>query len=158
VRRAVRPPDPHPSGARPPDIPKDLVPRHVAITMDGNGRWAKARGLPRTEGHTRGEAALFDVVEGAIEIGVQAISAYAFSTENWRRSPEEVRFLMGFNRDVIRRRRDEMHEHVAFAGLRSRDLRDRRLPRALDHQRLHRASSAWRYCQSSRKRSKWISR
>jgi undecaprenyl diphosphate synthase len=119
VRRAVRPPDPHPSGARPPDIPKDLVPRHVAITMDGNGRWAKARGLPRTEGHTRGEAALFDVVEGAIEIGVQAISAYAFSTENWRRSPEEVRFLMGFNRDVIRRRRDEMHEmgvRVTWSG------------------------------------------
>jgi undecaprenyl diphosphate synthase len=78
--------------------------------MDGNGRWAKARGLPRTRGHERGEAALFDVVEGAIEIGVKAISAYAFSTENWNRSPEEVRFLMGFNRDVIRRRRDEMHE------------------------------------------------
>jgi len=78
--------------------------------MDGNGRWAKARGLPRTQGHERGEAALFDVVEGAIEIGVKAISAYAFSTENWTRSPDEVRFLMGFNRDVIRRRRDEMHE------------------------------------------------
>jgi len=118
-RRDVRPPNPHPSGARPPDIPRDLVPRHVAITMDGNGRWAKARGLPRTEGHTRGEAALFDVVEGAIEIGVKAISAYAFSTENWRRSPEEVRFLMGFNRDVIRRRRDEMHEmgvRVTWSG------------------------------------------
>ena len=86
------------------------MPRHVAITMDGNGRWAKARGLPRTKGHEMGEAALFDVVEGAIEIGVKAISAYAFSTENWTRSPDEVRFLMGFNRDVIRRRRDEMHE------------------------------------------------
>ena len=85
-------------------------PAHVAIIMDGNGRWAKARGLPRTRGHELGEAALFDVVEGAIEIGVKAISAYAFSTENWKRSPEEVRFLMGFNRDVIRRRRDEMHE------------------------------------------------
>jgi undecaprenyl diphosphate synthase len=91
----------------------------VAITMDGNGRWAKSRGLPRTEGHKMGEAALFDVVEGAIEIGVQAISAYAFSTENWTRSPEEVRFLMGFNRDVIRRRRDEMHEmgvRVTWSG------------------------------------------
>jgi undecaprenyl diphosphate synthase len=110
MRRAVRQPNPHPSGARPPAIPPALVPRHVAITMDGNGRWAKARGLPRTQGHERGEAALFDVVEGAIEIGVKAISAYAFSTENWKRSPEEVRFLMGFNRDVIRRRRDEMHE------------------------------------------------
>ncbi len=110
MKRAVRRPNPHPSGARPPDLPKALVPGHVAITMDGNGRWAKARGLPRTQGHEMGEAALFDVVEGAIEIGVKAISAYAFSTENWTRSPDEVRFLMGFNRDVIRRRRDEMHE------------------------------------------------
>jgi undecaprenyl diphosphate synthase len=95
----------------------------VALVMDGNGRWAKARGLPRTEGHTRGEASLFDVVEGAIESGVKWLSAYAFSTENWRRSPEEVRFLMGFNRDVIRRRRDEMNElgvRVRWAGRRPR--------------------------------------
>ena len=100
-------------------MPRDLVPEHVAIVMDGNGRWAKERGLPRTKGHEAGEASLFDVVEGAIEIGVKAISAYAFSTENWSRSPEEVRFLMGFNRDVIRRRRDEMHElgvRVRWAG------------------------------------------
>jgi undecaprenyl diphosphate synthase len=91
--------------------------------MDGNGRWAKQRGLPRTAGHEAGEASLFDCVEGAIELGVQAISAYAFSTENWRRSPDEVRFLMGFNRDVIRRRRDEMHEmgvRVRWAGRRPR--------------------------------------
>ena len=85
------------------------VPHHVAIVMDGNGRWAKKRGLARTAGHEAGEAALLDVVQGAIAIGVKEISAYAFSTENWRRSPEEVKFLMGFNRDVIRRRRDEMH-------------------------------------------------
>lgn len=100
-------------------MPADLVPEHVAIVMDGNGRWANERGLPRTAGHTEGESSLFDVVEGAIEIGVRAISAYAFSTENWSRSPEEVRFLMGFNRDVIRRRRDEMHElgvRVRWAG------------------------------------------
>jgi undecaprenyl diphosphate synthase len=87
--------------------------------MDGNGRWAKQRGLPRTAGHERGEHSLFDVVEGAIEIGVKALSAYAFSTENWSRSPDEVRFLMGFNRDVIRRRRDEMHQlgvRVRWAG------------------------------------------
>jgi undecaprenyl diphosphate synthase len=105
----VRPPTPHPSGATPPPIPRDLVPRHVAIVMDGNGRWAKARGLPRTEGHKAGEASLFDVIEGALEMGVPYLSAYAFSTENWKRSPDEVRFLMGFNRDVIRRRRDELH-------------------------------------------------
>jgi len=89
---------------------KIQIPNHVAIVMDGNGRWAKKRGLPRTAGHEAGEAALFDVVEGAIEFGVKEISAYAFSTENWRRSPEEVKFLMGFNRDVIRRRRDQMNE------------------------------------------------
>lgn len=119
----MRKPTPHPSGARPPRLAPDQVPKHVAIVMDGNGRWAKARGLPRTAGHEMGEAALFDVVEGAIEIGVEAVSAYAFSTENWKRSPEEVRFLMGFNRDVIRRRRDEMHElgvRVRWAGRRPR--------------------------------------
>ena len=93
-----------------PAIARDRIPNHVALVMDGNGRWAKQRGLPRTKGHEAGEKALFDVVEGAIEIGVKELSAYAFSTENWRRSPEEVKFLMGFNRDVIRRRRDQMHE------------------------------------------------
>src|SRR5215211_9292984 len=87
--------------------------------MDGNGRWAKQRGLPRTAGHEAGESSLFDCVEGAIELGVQAISAYAVSTENWKRSPEEVRFLMGFNRDVIRRRRDQLVElgvRVVWSG------------------------------------------
>ena len=98
--RPVRPPDPHPGGARPPAIPAEFLPRHVALVMDGNGRWAKQRGLPRTEGHRRGEHALFDVIMGAIELGIPYLSAYAFSTENWRRSPDEVRFLMGFNRDV----------------------------------------------------------
>ena len=85
------------------------IPHHVALVMDGNGRWAQQRGLPRTAGHEAGEKALFDVVEGAIEYGVKELSAYAFSTENWKRSPDEVRFLMGFNRDVLRKRRDDMH-------------------------------------------------
>ena len=119
--REVRPPDPHPSGATPPALPKEFVPRHVALVMDGNGRWAQERGLPRTEGHKRGEAVLMDSVCGCIELGVEWLSAYAFSTENWSRSPEEVRFLMGFNRDVIRRRRDEMNEmgvRVRWAGRR----------------------------------------
>ena len=121
--RVVRPPDPHSSGARPPILQPELIPRHVALVMDGNGRWAQDRGLPRTAGHERGEAVLMDTVEGCIEIGVTWLSAYAFSTENWRRSPDEVRFLMGFNRDVIRRRRDEMHEmgvRVRWAGRRPR--------------------------------------
>ena len=120
----MRKPTPHPSGAKPPKLSKNLIPNHVAVVMDGNGRWAKQRGLPRTAGHEAGEAALFDLVEGAIEIGVKEISAFAFSTENWKRSPEEVKVLMGFNRDVIRRRLDEMHElgvRVRWAG------RDRKL-------------------------------
>jgi undecaprenyl diphosphate synthase len=89
--------------------------------MDGNGRWAAARGLPRTAGHERGEAALFDVIEGAIEIGVRYLSVYAFSTENWQRSPAEVRWLMGFNRDTIHRRRadlDALGVRVRWAGRR----------------------------------------
>ena len=117
--RTYAAPDPHPSGARPPRFPPGSVPRHVAVIMDGNGRWAKKRGLPRTAGHERGEQSLVEVVKGAIEIGVEAISAYAFSTENWSRSPEEVRFLMGFNRDVVRRRREELHAlgvRVRWAG------------------------------------------
>ncbi len=121
--RSYASPAPHPSGARPPDVPREAVPDHVAVVMDGNGRWARRRGLPRTAGHEAGEAALFDVVEGAIEIGVRHLSAYAFSTENWKRSPDEVRFLMGFNRDVIRRRRDEMHAlgvRVRWSGRRPR--------------------------------------
>src|SRR3954452_24374541 len=91
--------------------------------MDGNGRWAKERGLPRTKGHEAGEAALLDVIHGAVEIGVTHLSAYAFSTENWKRTPDEVRFLMGFNRDVIHRRRDEldaMGVRVRWAGRRPR--------------------------------------
>jgi len=117
----VQRPTPHPSGAQPPLLPASAVPRHVAVVMDGNGRWAKQRGLARTEGHARGEAALLDVVAGAIEVGVSHVSAYAFSTENWKRSPDEVRFLMGFNRDVLRRRRDQMHAwgvRVRWAGRR----------------------------------------
>lgn len=102
-------PTPHPSGAKPPRIKSEALPKHVAIVMDGNGRWAKQRGMARTKGHEAGERALFDVVEGALEIGLKEMSVFAFSTENWRRSPEEVRFLMSFNREVIRKRRDEMH-------------------------------------------------
>src|SRR5947209_15978932 len=75
----VQPPEPHPSGAKPPVIPADLVPKHVAIVMDGNGRWANQRGLPRVEGHKRGEEVVLDVVRGAIEVGVQWLSLFAFS-------------------------------------------------------------------------------
>ena len=78
--------------------------------MDGNGRWAKDRGLARTAGHEAGEKVLFDLVEAAIGFGVKELSAYAFSTENWKRTPEEVKFLMGYSRDVLRRRRDHLNE------------------------------------------------
>ena len=110
MAKKVIPPTAHPSGAKPPKLSPSQIPGHVAVVMDGNGRWAKQRGLPRTAGHEAGEASLLDMVHGAIEVGVKELSAYAFSTENWRRSPEEVKFLMGFNRDVIRRRRDEMND------------------------------------------------
>jgi trans,polycis-decaprenyl diphosphate synthase len=117
-----RPPR-HTSLAVPPDIPADQLPQHVALVMDGNGRWATQRGLHRTEGHKMGEAVLIDVTCGAIELGVKWLTVYAFSTENWRRSTEEVRFLMGFNRDVVRRRRevlDQMGVRMRWAGQRPR--------------------------------------
>jgi undecaprenyl diphosphate synthase len=97
------------TGLYPPEFDAARVPKHVAVVMDGNGRWANARGLARVEGHKAGEAALLDVVAGALQAGVSYLSVYAFSTENWNRSPDEVRFLMGFNRDVLRRRRDQLN-------------------------------------------------
>ena len=132
--RPAEPPTPHPSGARPPALPAEALPKHVAIVMDGNGRWAKERGLPRTKGHEQGEYSLFDTIEGAIELGIPYLSAYAFSTENWKRSPEEVRFLMGFNRDVIRRRRDQLVDlgvRVVWSGRRRAAVEERDL-RAAD--------------------------
>ena len=106
-----------------PEIPAQFLPKHIALVMDGNGRWATERGMKRTEGHKRGEAVLLDVVDACIELGVPYLSAYAFSTENWRRSTDEVRFLMGFNRDVLRRQRDDLHEkgvRVRWVGRRPR--------------------------------------
>jgi undecaprenyl pyrophosphate synthase len=90
--------------------PERRVPNHVAIIMDGNGRWAAERDLPRTSGHEAGEKALFDVIEGALEAGIRFMSVYAFSTENWSRPADEVEFLMNFNRSLLRQRRDELHE------------------------------------------------
>ena len=101
------------------------TPGHVAIIMDGNGRWAQARGLPRNDGHARGEDALFDTVEGALELGVSWLTVYAFSTENWRRPPSEVRFIMHFNRDLLRRRTGELHQRgvrIRFLGRRTRPI------------------------------------
>ncbi len=99
----------------------DRIPRHIAVVMDGNGRWAKRQGLKRTDGHAAGEEALFDAMEGALEVGVKYFTAYAFSTENWRRPLDEVRYLMNFNENLLIRRRDELHERgvrIRFAGRR----------------------------------------
>lgn len=111
------------TGVHPPEMPRGGVPEHVAIVMDGNGRWANGRGLTRVEGHKAGEMSLLDVVAGAIQIGVKHLSVYAFSTENWTRSPDEVRFLMGYNRDVLHRRRDQLNEwgvRIRWAGRKPR--------------------------------------
>ena len=109
------------------------VPRHVAIILDGNGRWATARGLPRTAGHAAGEPALFDVVRGAIDLGIEWLTVYVFSTENWSRPAEEVTFLMAFNEDLLLRRRDELNDmgvRVIFVG-------DRGDPRVSERLRGH---------------------
>ena len=90
--------------------------------MDGNGRWAQARGLERTEGHAAGEEALFDAIEGAQAIGVKWFTVFAFSTENWKRPPEEVKFLMNFNESLLERRSHELNDmgiRIRFAGRRN---------------------------------------
>lgn len=112
-----------------PGIDPNRIPTHIACVMDGNGRWAQQRGLPRTEGHAAGEEALFDAVEGALELGVRWLTVYAFSTENWKRPRDEVRYLMGFNEGILVRRRDEMNER----GVRMRFIgrRDWRVPKRL---------------------------
>jgi undecaprenyl diphosphate synthase len=114
-----------------PELPEGIdgsrVPAHVGIVMDGNGRWAKRRGLARTDGHAAGEEALVDTAYGALDLGVRWLTVYAFSTENWRRPADEVRFLMGFNESLLLRRRDELHARgvrVRFSG-----RRDWRVPR-----------------------------
>ncbi len=94
-------------------------PKHIACVMDGNGRWAEQRGMPRIEGHKMGEHSLFEAVEGALELGVEWLTVYAFSTENWKRPPDEVKFLIGFNDDILLRRQDELHEmgvQIRFIG------------------------------------------
>ena len=84
-------------------LDRSQVPRHVAIIMDGNGRWAKARGLPRVEGHRAGVATVRDVVEAAAQLGVEVLTLYAFSVENWKRPRYEVWALMNLLKDYLRR-------------------------------------------------------
>ncbi|HEX2272259.1 MAG TPA: polyprenyl diphosphate synthase [Acidimicrobiales bacterium] len=111
------------------EIDPRRLPGHIAVVMDGNGRWARKRGLARTDGHAAGEEALFDTVEGALELGIRWLTVYAFSTENWKRPVDEVRFLMNYNESLLVRRRDELNERdvrIRFVG-----RRDWRVPRRL---------------------------
>ncbi|MDT0390531.1 polyprenyl diphosphate synthase [Streptomyces dubilierae] len=98
---AFRRPPPHPSGERPPAIPAAHLPTHVAVIMDGNGRWAQQRGLPRHEGHRAGAHAVREVVHGALEMGLRHLTLYTFSTENWSRDREEVDAILGLLRDEV---------------------------------------------------------
>ena len=100
---------------------------HLAIIMDGNGRWALDKGLDRTAGHAAGEHSLSKTIDWAIKNNIKWLTVYAFSTENWLRSDEEVEYLMFFNRDILIRRRDEFNQkgvRFRFLG----DLTDQKIP------------------------------
>ena len=100
---------------------------HIAIIMDGNGRWAQDKGLERTAGHAAGEESLSKTIHWALENNLKWLTVYAFSTENWMRSSDEVEFLMFFNRDLLIRRREEFNNlgvRFHFLG----DLDDEKIP------------------------------
>jgi undecaprenyl diphosphate synthase len=106
------------------DIPEaPAVPRHVAMIMDGNGRWAKKRFMPRIMGHKRGVETVRDVVKQCIDLGVEYLTLFAFSSENWRRPPDEVKFLMGLFLEALKREAVKLHENqirLVMIGDRSR--------------------------------------
>lgn len=111
------------------DLDRSRMPTHVAVVMDGNGRWAQRRGLPRTDGHAAGEEALMDTIWGALDAGIRWLTVYAFSTENWKRPVDEVRYLMNFNERLLLTRRDELNERnvrLQFIG-----RRDWRVPKRI---------------------------
>ncbi len=113
----------------PASLDAHFVPHHVGVVMDGNGRWATRRGLARTAGHGAGEEALVDTAYGALAVGVKVLTVYAFSTENWRRPIDEVRYLMNFNRGLLERRQHELHAEgvrITFSG-----RRDWRVPKGV---------------------------
>ena len=91
-------------------IDKQKVPEHVAIIMDGNGRWATKRGLPRSYGHNKGVTVLKEIIKVSKNLGCQVLTVYAFSTENWSRPAKEVDFLINLFGKVLRREIDELHE------------------------------------------------
>ena len=95
------------------------IPQHIAIIMDGNGRWAKKRGLPRVEGHRRGAESLREIVKACNELGVKYLTVYAFSTENWARPKEEVKFLMNLFLEAINTEVEKLHKNnvrIRFFG------------------------------------------
>ncbi len=110
------------------------VPRHVAIIMDGNGRWAQARGLPRLAGHRAGTENIRRVLEGCVEFGVAILTIYAFSTENWERPEPEVRGLMHLLEEVLERELQELHEKgVQIRHLGWYDHLSQKLCRMIEH-------------------------
>jgi len=115
------------------ELDLDRLPNHVGIIMDGNGRWANQRDLPRTAGHVAGETTLFDTIDRVSDLGIKWLTVYAFSTENWSRSDDEVAFLMAFNESLLVRHRDHVAERgirIHFMGL----VDDERIPASVRRQ------------------------
>lgn len=113
------------------EVKLEQVPRHVAIIMDGNGRWAKARGLPRLAGHRAGTENIRPILEASVEFGIEILTIWAFSTENWRRPEEEVKGLLRILQEMIRRELQELHRQ----GVQLRHIgRLDRLPKRLQKQ------------------------
>jgi len=114
--------------------PEGTLPYHVAIIMDGNGRWAERRNLPRIAGHKAGEESITDIVRTASEWELGAITLFAFSTENWNRPDNEVEFLMSFNRNLLNKRVDEFHErNIRVRHMGRRDKIPRSTLQAIDN-------------------------
>lgn len=113
------------------EVKLEQVPRHVAIIMDGNGRWARARGLPRLAGHRAGTENIRPILEASVEFGIETLTIWAFSTENWRRPEEEVKGLLRILQEMIRRELQELHKQ----GVQLRHIgRLDRLPKPLQKQ------------------------
>ena len=128
----------------PENLDPKFIPKHIACVMDGNGRWAEKRGLKRTDGHTEGEKSLFDVVEGAIEIGVEWFTVFAFSTENWKRPAKEVQFLLDFNEQIIIQRQEELKERkvrICFLGRRDGKVPKRIVKRMEEAEKLTKSNT-----------------
>ncbi len=104
--------------SNPSGVPADKIPRHIAVIMDGNGRWARERGLPRMEGHRRGSESVRACTAGCLEAGVEHLTLYAFSKENWQRPPDEVKALMGLlDRFLAERTAEIMERNIRLRAI-----------------------------------------